>query len=311
MSKEGESMVEASNPSESCSCQRNAEETPLTNPRHETSRFIYAIGTIQPRFPNIAIEKEYFQAIGGIDDTSGKTNQQTMIEVLSRPENRYLARQLCWVFSVRSVDTYILYPRDPSDIDSMINSLRSSPRPTDVDVLVGLRGPMSSPQLCNGLVVPTVMYDLVYSFDTDSLIKRIANNFTDEIRAKTDTKKSKEPDKKIQDQITKGAEELFYYVVQISENIGASDKHRALNYLIVRYPALYTLVTEMNKRESSLTGLQVLASPLSSTRKVMDAILSFTNRRTDVLEKYYVPVDVTDEFPFLVAKVAPYYDRMV
>jgi hypothetical protein len=31
------------------------------------------------------------------------------------------------------------------------------------------------------------------------------------------------------------------------------------------------------------------------------------NRNTDVDEHFFVRVDVTDEFPFLVSKLAPYY----
>jgi hypothetical protein len=38
-------------------------------------------------------------------------------------------------------------------------------------------------------------------------------------------------------------------------------------------------------------------------------IFSYTNRETDVTEKYFVRVDVSEEFPFLVTKMASYYDR--
>ncbi|WP_157537724.1 cyanobactin maturation protease PatG family protein [Kitasatospora azatica] len=38
-------------------------------------------------------------------------------------------------------------------------------------------------------------------------------------------------------------------------------------------------------------------------------LFSFTDRHTDVTEKHFVRVDVTEEFPFLVTKLSPYYDR--
>jgi len=38
-------------------------------------------------------------------------------------------------------------------------------------------------------------------------------------------------------------------------------------------------------------------------------ILSFTNRATDVVDKFFTRVDVTEEFPFLVTKLSPYFDR--
>jgi hypothetical protein len=48
---------------------------------------------------------------------------------------------------------------------------------------------------------------------------------------------------------------------------------------------------------------------LSSTRNIVDVIFSYTNRNTDFTEKFFVRADVTEEFPFLVAKLSPYYDR--
>ncbi len=42
---------------------------------------------------------------------------------------------------------------------------------------------------------------------------------------------------------------------------------------------------------------------------MVDVILSYTNRNTDVVEKFFVRVDVTEQFPFLVTKLSPYYDR--
>ena len=64
-----------------------------------------------------------------------------------------------------------------------------------------------------------------------------------------------------------------------------------------------------NARDFSLTGVEVVPSRLSGTRKLVDVIMSYTNRGTDVTEKYYVRVDVTEKFPFLDKKLSPYYDR--
>jgi hypothetical protein len=53
----------------------------------------------------------------------------------------------------------------------------------------------------------------------------------------------------------------------------------------------------------------VRSSPLSGTRKLVDVIFSYTNRNTDFTEKFFVRMDMTEEFPFLVTKLSPYYDR--
>jgi hypothetical protein len=50
-------------------------------------------------------------------------------------------------------------------------------------------------------------------------------------------------------------------------------------------------------------------SPLSGVRKVVDVIFCYTSRTTDVTEQFFVRVDVTEEFLFLVTKLSPFLDR--
>src|SRR4051794_20261092 len=42
----------------------------------ETTPYVYAVGRVEARFPNLAAEKEFAQATGRTD-TSGRTDQQT------------------------------------------------------------------------------------------------------------------------------------------------------------------------------------------------------------------------------------------
>ena len=65
--------------------------------------YVYAIGRVEARFPNLAAEKEFAQATGRTD-TAGKTDQQTFHAVLSKRENRYLVRQLCWVLTIQGLE---------------------------------------------------------------------------------------------------------------------------------------------------------------------------------------------------------------
>jgi hypothetical protein len=97
--------------------------------------------------------------------------------------------------------------------------------------------------------------------------------------------------------------------MQMTDNLGAIDEHRALNYLAMRYPAIYATSAEQFARDFSLTGVETRPSPLSSTRNIVEVILSYTNRNTDFVEKFFARVDVTEQFPFLVTKLSPYYDR--
>jgi hypothetical protein len=137
-----------------------------------------------------------------------------------------------------------------------------------------------------------VAVDQMYSFDREALVKSIPK-----------------PEKTTAAQFAPAAEELFTRIMQLTDNAGATEEHRALNYLAMRYPAIYAKAAEQFAQASSLTGVEVLRSPLTGTRVIVDAIFAYTNRNTDFTEKFCVRVDVTEEFPFLVTKMSPYYDR--
>jgi PatG Domain len=253
--------------------------------------YVYALGKIEWRFPKQSVEKEFAQATGRTE-TAGQTDREAIQTVLSQRQNRYLVRQLCWVLTIEGLETYILVPRDPADLELLVEAVRPAPSPLDVDIVIGMRGPIASPELCNGLMVPIVMFDQIYSFDRSALIQGIPR-----------------PETIPANQFTQTCEELFERIMQMADNAGATDEHRALNYLAVRYPAIYASAAEAYGRSCSLTAVEARLSRLSSTRKIVDVIFAFTNRSTDVTEKYFIRVDVTEEFPFLVTKLSPYYDR--
>src|SRR5271165_6041580 len=254
------------------------------------SSYVYAIGKIGARFPSLSIEKEFAQATGRAD-TKGMTDSQAMHDVVSRRENRYLARQLCWVMTIEGLETYILVPREAADLELLIEALRAEPKRSDVDVVVGVMGPIAPSTMCNGLTVPTVAFDQIYSFDVASFIEAIPR-----------------PDSIAADQFKAVAEEVFNRVIQVADNAGSADGHRALNYIAMRYPALYAAVAQAYARDSSLTAVEVQPSILSGTRQVVDVVFSFSHRSTGVTEKQFVRIDVTGEFPFLVTKLSPRYD---
>jgi hypothetical protein len=258
---------------------------------HSPPAYTYALGKIEWRFPNQSVEKEFAQ-VTGRTDTTGQTDRQAVHSVLSQRQNRYLLRQMCWVLAIEGLATYILQPRDSNDFDLLVETVRSTPSLMDVDVVIGLRGSIAPPELCNGLMLPIVYFDQIYSFDRNTLIAAIPR-----------------PDAIAADQFTPAAEELFDRIMQLADNAGAMDEHRALNYLTVRYPAIYATAAEAYGRNCSLTSVDVLPSRLSSNRRIVDVIFSFTNRSTDVREKFFIRVDVTEMFPFLVTRMSPYYDR--
>ena len=203
--------------------------------------FVYAIGRIQPKFPSPGVEKEYYQVIGKLD-TAGQTDYEAMRTSLSKKENKYLARQMCWIFSIEGIEAYILKPRDPADIDLLLDSIRAPPRGGDVDVVIGIRGPIAPPEMCNGLSLPIVVFEQIYSFDVDTLMKALP--------------KSKE-EKTKGEKYTTNSEGEFYKIMQMADNFGATDEHRSLNYLAVRYQGYYEKTAQMYEQESSLINIEV------------------------------------------------------
>ncbi len=256
--------------------------------------YVYALGRVEPRFPSPAVEKELAQATGRAE-TAGLTDGQALHEVLSQRQNRYLVRQLCWVLTIEGLETYILHPRDPADLDTLVEAIRQAPSPVDVDIVIGERGPIAPPEMCNGLTVPIVVFDQIYSFDRDALVKAIPR--PEAIPAREEAR------------FRSAAAELFDRIMQMADNAGATDEHRALNYLAVRYDAIYATAAEAYGRNASLSGVEAHTSRLSGVRNIVDIVYAYTHRETDVTEKYMVRVDVTEEFPFLVTKMQTFFER--
>lgn len=249
--------------------------------------FVYAIGNIEIRFPSLGVEKEFAQASGRID-TAGLTDQQALQAVLTEPKNRYLSRQVCWIFSVEGLDTYLLRPRETADFDVLLEAVRANVNRQDVDVVVGVRGPLAQASMCNGLSVPLVAFSQIYSFDRASFAHAVP------------VPKGQKPEA-----FASTVGELFDRILKVADNAGATDEHRALNYLATRYQAVYSLGADRYEAGYSLTAIETAPSRLSGARSLVNVNFVFTHRQTQVSDRYAVRVDTTEEFPFLSSRLAP------
>jgi hypothetical protein len=256
--------------------------------------FVYALGLIEPRFPSPGVEKEFAQASARID-TTGLNDRQVFHRVINESHNRYLVRQLCWLFVVQGLETYILLPRDPADYQLLIDSYPEYLTGEEIDLVVGLRAQIAPPEMCNGLALPIVAFDQIYSFTRKTLLDAVPK--PDSVTQKNEAK------------FRETAAGLLNNVRQIADNAGATDEHRALNYLSVRYPTIYARAAEAQDGNQSLSGVDVRMSPLSGVRKVVDVVFSYVHRQTDVMDRYLVRVDVTEEYPFLVTPLCPYFEN--
>jgi hypothetical protein len=253
--------------------------------------WVYAIGNIEPRFPRISVEKEFAQAMGGAK-TAGLTDRQALHEVLSAPHNGYLARQLCWVLMISGVETYLVMPRQPTDLGMLVAAVQPAVDGEKLDAVIGTKGQVAPPEMCNGLSLPILIFDQLYSFDRESLLSSIP--------VPHDVKP---------EEFSASAAEVLDRILSATDNAGSTDEHRALNYLALRYPGLYARVADCFARDFALTSIQGHPWPLSAARRIVEIRLAFTDRKNEFVEKYFVRVDVNDEFPFLLSKMAPYFDH--
>ena len=146
--------------------------------------------------------------------------------------------------------------------------------------------------MCNGLLIPIVFVDQIYSFDRDALINAIPKRKGEN-----------------EDQFKKTSISLFNHIIQIADNAGATDEHRALNYLSVRYDEIYHRTQALQDENYSFTAVDVRLSRLSGTRKIDDVIFTYENRTNRAIQQYFVRIDITEEFPFLVSHMQQYFER--
>ena len=108
---------------EGCSC-GSEEDKIMSSPS-----FIYAIGKVVHRFPTRSLELELAQATGrrAEEETRGRTHEEVIHNALTDPANRYIARQICYVLNIEGLETYLLIPTDPLDIDRLADALRPAP----------------------------------------------------------------------------------------------------------------------------------------------------------------------------------------
>jgi hypothetical protein len=278
----------------SCSCGKQGCSCGSEGVKMLSLSYVYAIGKVVHRFPTKSVELELAQATGrkSVEETRGRAHEDVIHQVLTNPDNRYIARQICYVLKIEGVETYILVATDPLDIDRLAQALKPAASLVDIDVIIGRRGSLASPEMCNGLIVPIVWVDQIYSFDRDTLMKAIPK------RKGTD-----------EDQFKKTADALFNHILQIADNAGSTDEHRALNYLSVRYDEIYHRTQLMQDENYSFSAVDVRPSRLSGARKVDDVIFSYENRANRAVQKWFVRVDVTEEFPFLVSPMQQYFER--
>lgn len=273
-----------------CSCRQCSEaKSSHTN----AGQFVYAIGRIYPRYPNLGVEKEVAQALGS-EGSKGINDQQALHRILRDPSFLYIAQEMCWTVAIETIDSYLIKPATKADAALLLESLREDKDQTSYDVVIGRTGEIAPANLCNGAMLPVIDLVQLYSFDRVALIKQLP--------------KPEEIDEKV---FHSAIRQTLDVVGQMSGNLGLSDGHRAINYLVTRYADLYYLVARQLLENASFGALSVRPSEISGSRRVYDVILTFKQRgMTAAAQNFSARVDTTDIFPFLISPLAPYFERL-
>jgi hypothetical protein len=294
-------IVTPSNGSGGCSCGAPGGACTCAGNQAATSGFVYAIGTVEAEYPNVGIEREMQMMGVGIEaepevpmKSTEDRHWQHAVLTKDRKRTRYLARQLSWRLMIEDLPAFVLKPRDCCDFDDLVDCLNrpkypkpdggkrkkgktavSDPNvallPDDLDVIIGVRG-ANTP---NGI---EVYVDQI--FQRDILF----------------------PHKHI-------------YFSQIVDNYGLTDEDRAYNFLTARYD-IAPKILEVQKEfvQVELEGVPAFYSRLSGdSNRIVRVIFTFKGHLKGhsglVEKKYFIRVDVTNEFPVIITPWHPYLDR--
>jgi hypothetical protein len=124
------------------------------------------LGQIETRFPRPSVGRK---PPGGPRPLARRISRLFM---RSCRDARIAISRGCWVLSIQGLETYILQPREPADLDLLIGATAPQPSPW-ISTVIGVRGPVAPPEFCNGLMIPIVAFDQIYTFSRDALIEAI------------------------------------------------------------------------------------------------------------------------------------------
>jgi hypothetical protein len=253
-----------------------------------TEEFVYAIGKLDVRFPSIGIEREFQQRRARLAPalSEGASRGAQIREVLE--SNRHLASRMCYFLTVGGVPAYVVAPTSSIQREDFFEAVAHVGDGDYWSVVIGRRGPMAPPSACGGLLAPIVACDQLYSFAIDEWHASLEGQLERALDARKIAKKN----------FATSARELFGEIVHSTENLGATDAHRALNYLLLQHPGLFLAAAERVGTQT-VDRIETRLIHGLGTRRLVAVILVFVDLTTGVAERLFTRVDVTEEWPFV------------
>jgi len=294
------------------------ERSPGINPAAGEQQYIYTVGRPQASFPSLSVEKEFFQAIPVADvGSSGKefdisdevslkqlnldeNLQANLYGVLSRPENFYIAREMCWhLVNTEGNESYTIIPTSNKRLNDLVTAIK----PADNNqpgqyIAIGhfKSGVVNSDCLDGGARV--IMLDHLLPVSSAGIVAAVT---------------------KLDSSINNGnLQPMVDEILSLNGNEGITEHDRALNYVLynnyVIYQKAYQHMYDTNSKGPNPSGYQLVNVRSqwvgSSNRKVVRVIFEFAGIDSGATQSWYSTVDVTGEFPFLLTDYARYLQRV-
>ncbi|MCG7534158.1 hypothetical protein [Pseudoalteromonas sp. OOF1S-7] len=243
---------------------------------HNRGELIYAIGKIRPSFPALNLEKQYEAAAQSIkanpDDFHTVFNYQVTTDNQPQLTYRpflYLANQATWVLTINLVDTYVLKPETPTQLDALINTTSQA---QSTYIVNGQMTGFDVPYYSDGTILPLVC------------VKHLINSTDITVPTLADGQPANRP----------------LPLPALKPSVGLSAKDRAGNYFLSHF---YQIVVT-NAHTLVLQDVQAIhVQPLNdeSTQQSFEFILTDSDRM-----RYACSIDVTNQYPFVSSRLSPF-----
>jgi hypothetical protein len=261
---------------------------------------VFTVGRLRAGFPDSGLQQEYAQAASVHPDAPVESSE--LKAVIAQPDNRYLARQVCWTFTAQSGDdACTVLPRSEAELDDLIDLL--APEGAEpIQALVGSPAATRTPFGCWAGDLPAVWPVQVLSFAMDEFTDAMASEHQPDADEKADVAPLRE-----NPQYRASVHDLFVRLTQRSGNVGVTDEDRACNFLALKDSPSYALNWQARTEGKNLTNITARAM-FKGARRLVDVRFVFRHHQTHLTETYHCQVDTTDLFCYKALPLSPTYD---
>ncbi|MCO7189560.1 MULTISPECIES: hypothetical protein [unclassified Pseudoalteromonas] len=243
---------------------------------YDSGELIYAIGKIQPSFPTLNLEKQYEAAAQSIkaspDDFHTVFNYQVKTDNQPQLTYRpflYLAQQATWVLTINLIDTYVLTPDTPTQLDALINTTSQAQATYIVN---GQMTGLDIPYYSDGTALPMVC------------VKHLIDSADITVPTLTDGQLA--------------SSQLPLPVLK--PNVGLSAKDRASNYFLSHFYQI-VITNERTLLLQDVQAIHVQPSSAEPARHSFEFIMTSSERM-----RYACSIDVTNQYPFVSSRLSPF-----